>query len=325
MSDNLYKRYTTRLSPTEIRRLSNRSPYYWLKDAALDWLVMCSAIAMFTYEQNPLTFILCVLILGNRQHALGLLGHDGTHYTLSYNRKLNDLITNIFAWWPIGLTMSGYRNLHNMHHKYVGTPNDPEVIYKGLKAEQWHLPSKTKDVLKLAAKDMVGFGASDYFTILNYAKPTQKSSFVPLVAFHLAFISLSLSTGYWQLPAVWYTSMLTAFPMYFRLRLWLEHQGTDFVHMLKLNRLEGALFAPHLAWYHWEHHACPTVPYCKLPEVRALMSSEPVISLKELIHKFESSEFIHAGAVFSYSDEAPITIKKSSNIETENKPHIKAA
>lgn len=315
MSEDKYKNHKERLSAKDIKRLNVRNPTYWLKDAAIDWAVMSAAISLFIATQNPIVFILSVLIVGNRQHALGLLGHDGTHYTLSYNRNLNDFITNLFAWWPIGLTMSGYRNLHNMHHKYVGTPNDPEVIYKQLKAEQWHLPAKPKDVLKLAAKDLMGFGMTDYFTILTYAKPTQKSAYIPLGLFHATLILTSIATGFWEISAIWYSSMLTAFPMYFRLRLWLEHQGTDFVHRLHLNRIEGAVFAPHLAWYHWEHHACPTVPYCKLKDVRDLLPKEPVITLKELINSFMNSPSIHAGAVFSTSKTEPIEISEPANLE----------
>lgn len=299
MRDTLSEKFTNKLSASDIKRLNTRSPYYWLKDAAIDWAVMITALLMFSYFTNPVTFIASILILGNRQHALGLLGHDGTHYTLSYNRKLNDFLTNMFAWWPIGLTMVGYRNLHNLHHKYVGTTNDPEVIYKQLKAEQWHLPAKLKDVLILASKDLLGFGAGDYFTILKYAKAQRKSDYIPLVFIHLSFTLISTYLGHWEIPLIWYTSMVTAFPMYFRLRLWLEHQGTDFVHRLELSKIEGALFAPHLAWYHWEHHAYPAVPYCKLPEVRNMMLSTPTITLKELIQKFETSKPIHGGAVLS--------------------------
>jgi len=288
-----------RLSVENIKKLNTRGAAYWLKDAAIDWTVMAAAIALFSVTNNPFIFVLSVFIVGNRQHALGLLGHDGTHYTLSYNRNLNDFLTNLFAWWPIGLTMSGYRNLHNMHHKYVGTPNDPEVIYKHIKAEQWSLPSKPLDVLKLAAKDMIGFGADDYFTILKYAKPVSNRALIPLAFLHITFISASILAGFWQIPLVWYTSMLTAFPMFFRLRLWLEHQGTDYVQRLHLNKVEGAILAPHLAWYHWEHHACPTVPYIKLPEVRALLDDEPVINLRQLIQSFINSPEIVAGAVYA--------------------------
>lgn len=306
-----------KLTAKDIKRLNIRGAGYWLKDAAIDWLVMSAAIALFVVTNNPFTFLLSILVVGNRQHALGLLGHDGTHYTLSYNRKWNDFLTNLFAWWPIGLTMSGYRNLHNMHHKYVGTPNDPEVIYKHLKAEQWNLPSKPMDVLKLAAKDMIGFGINDYLTILKYAKPTSNEAFIPLVLFHATFIAVSVAFGLWQIPVVWYGAMLTAFPMYFRLRLWLEHQGTDYVHRLHLNKIEGAILAPHLSWYHWEHHACPTVPYNRLAEVRALLPDEPVINLKQLINIFINSPEIKAGTVFT--QDASASSKLGSFDETYQK------
>lgn len=300
MMHNHHNTSKIRLSAKDIKRLNARGAGYWLKDAAIDWAVMSAAIALFAMTNNLAIFILSIFVVGNRQHALGLLGHDGTHYTLSYNRKLNDFLTNLFAWWPIGLTMSGYRDLHNMHHKYVGTPNDPEVIYKHLKAEQWNLPSKPSDVLKLAAKDMVGFGVNDYLTILKYAKPVTNKALIPLALLHAAFIGSSILAGLWQLPLVWYGAMFTAFPMYFRLRLWLEHQGTDYVQRLQLSKIEGAILAPHLAWYHWEHHACPTVPYIRLPEVRALLSDEPVINLKQLIQLFIDSPEIKAGAVYSH-------------------------
>lgn len=319
-SHNTLENKPARLSAINIKRLSKRSPIYWLVDAFKDWSVMACAIILFVTIPNPATFLIAVLAVGNRQHALGLLGHDGTHYTLSYNRKWNDFLTNIFAWWPIGLTMSGYRNLHNLHHKHVGTPYDPEVVYKQLKADQWHLPSKTTDVLILAAKDMIGFGANDYITILKYAMPTSKMSYIPMVLFHATAIGISLGTGFWQIPLIWYTSMFTALPMYFRLRLWLEHQGSSFVNRIQLSKIEGAILAPHFSWYHWEHHVCPTVPYCKLPEVRKLLPQEPVITLKELINSFEQSPYIYAGAVFA-TDPTQISVPNPSN--DKNDVHIK--
>jgi len=55
----------------------------------------------------------------------GDLGHDGTHFTLSHARGWNDFLTNLFAFWPIGLTVSGYRALHFKHHKHTGTDMTP--------------------------------------------------------------------------------------------------------------------------------------------------------------------------------------------------------
>ena len=108
---------------------------------------------------NPAGYVLAVLILGNRQHGLALLGHDGTHYTLSHNRKLNDVLTNLFAWWPLLLTNGGYRALHNGHHKHLSTDDDPEIIHKKSRAPQWDLPAPLTRILGYAAKDLVGYSS----------------------------------------------------------------------------------------------------------------------------------------------------------------------
>ena len=130
-----------RITPEQLKYLNERAAWPWLKDALLDWAVMIAAIVMAGAWRNPAGYMLAVLILGNRQHGLALLGHDGTHYTLSHNRKLNDFLTNLFAWWPLLLTNGGYRTLHNGHHKHLSTDDDPEIVHKKSRAPQWDLPA----------------------------------------------------------------------------------------------------------------------------------------------------------------------------------------
>src|ERR1017187_5953910 len=101
--------------------LSRRTALPWLRDAVLDWTVIACALDLVHVFSNPVTWLLALLIIGNRQHALAILGHDGTHFTLSHDRKLNDRLTNLIAFWPLGLTVSGYRTLHFRHHKHAGT------------------------------------------------------------------------------------------------------------------------------------------------------------------------------------------------------------
>ena len=96
----------------------------WLADAGMDWLVIAAALAMIQLWPHFYTVFAGILIVGNRQHALAILGHDGTHYTLSRNAAFNDFLTNLFCWWPLGLTVSGYRALHYAHHKNTGMEND---------------------------------------------------------------------------------------------------------------------------------------------------------------------------------------------------------
>ena len=117
-----------------LRELGARTLFPWLTDAAIDWLVIGGALADDpAYVPHFYTVLAGILIIGNRQHALAILGHDGTHYTLSRNAALNDFLTNLFCFWPLGLTVSGYRALHYAHHKNTGTENDPELGHKRMR------------------------------------------------------------------------------------------------------------------------------------------------------------------------------------------------
>jgi fatty acid desaturase len=100
-----------RITPEKLKYLNERAAWPWLTDALLDWAVMIAAIVMAGAWHNAVGYGIAVLTLGNRQHGLALLGDDGTHHTLSHNRKFNDFLTNLFAWWPLLLTNGGYRTL----------------------------------------------------------------------------------------------------------------------------------------------------------------------------------------------------------------------
>ena len=136
--------------------------------------------------------------------ALTVLGHDGTHYTLSRNAALNDFLTNFLCFWPLGLTVSGYRALHYTHHKHTGTENDPELGHKRLRAPQWDLPATPRTVLRYALMDLAGNSVADYVIIVRFSKPSSKREFVPLAVFHAATVSLLLACGLWITALCWY-------------------------------------------------------------------------------------------------------------------------
>lgn len=301
------------------KALTQKKTFPWVKDLTCDWLVIAGSIAAALSWNNPLGYALLVFVLGNRQHALAILGHDGTHFTLSRSKRFNDTVTNLFTFWPLGLTTSGYRNLHFAHHRHTNTDQDPELMHRSSKAPQWDLPVTVRKVLRYAAMDMVGYSLSDYLMIVAFARPDHKRSYIALGLFHIAFIGISLLLGAWWLPLMWYGSLMTSFMMFFRLRTWLEHQGTDDTHRLHLNRLERIL-SPHNAWYHYEHHHWPAVPYYRLPELRQLIKDPPVISLKELMRRYKEAAKVRSGQ--------PLKIQKNKKhepAETRPEPHSLAA
>src|SRR2546423_117454 len=101
---------------------------------------------------------------------------------------------------------------------------------------------------------LAGNSVADYVIIVRFSKPSGKREYVPLAVFHAAAVSLLLACGLWVSALGWYAGLVTAFMMFFRLRLWLEHQGTGDTQRLHLTWWQAAILAPHNAWHHWEHH-----------------------------------------------------------------------
>jgi len=105
----------------------------------------------------------------------------------------------------------------------------------------------------------------------------------------------AIASGLWPAAAVWYFCLPTSFMMFFRVRLWLEHQGTDDTQRVALNKWQGALLAPHNAWHHWEHHKYPTIPYHRLPQARRRLKGPAVLTLRALVAALGAAPPIASG------------------------------
>ena len=120
------------------------------------------------------------------------------------------------------------------------------------------------------------------------------------------------------MAAVWYFSLVTSFMMFFRLRLWLEHQGTDETQRLSLTWWQAALLSPHNAWHHWEHHKYPTIPYHKLPQARQLLDGKDILTLRDLVATFARVRPIASGTALNSiakTGENSTAVKESAHAE----------
>jgi fatty acid desaturase len=70
----------------------------------------------------PVT-IAAVLVIGAAQHQLGGIVHEGTHFLLFKDRKLNELVSDWAAAFAIYTSTHSFRLHHFAHHQFV---NDPE-------------------------------------------------------------------------------------------------------------------------------------------------------------------------------------------------------
>src|SRR5690606_26320840 len=72
-----------------------------------------------------LVFALSFFVIGAKQHALIVIMHDASHGRLLRNRRLNNLVGNLFCAFPTGWVTANYRLAHLAHHAATNTPFDP--------------------------------------------------------------------------------------------------------------------------------------------------------------------------------------------------------
>ena len=285
------KQYTAKdlnlsIKPETLKELYKISPYRHALAIVMDWLVILGVIYLCINYFNPLCYLIAVIIIGARMHALAILMHDATHYRFLKNRTWNDLITNVVTMYPLFTTISNYRQNHLRHHQNLNTEDDPDWAAK-LTNRAYTFP-KTKRVFLLGVMSYLflyqGFlDALWLFKRLNMAekKPEQKkeSKLGQLIFFAVLFTVLTL-LGWWKYYLIfWVVPYLSSFFMFQYIRSVAEHFGDlAYDHLLtstrtvKTNFLEEFFIAPHNVGYHLEHHLYPGVPFYNLAKLhRALM------------------------------------------------------
>ena len=232
---------------------------HWLKDLSIDWLFIILAILLgckFWY-----LIPVSIFIIGNRQHALALLGHDATHKLVSKNNFINYVFGNFLCYAPIGLPWDGYRKFHMSHHRWLGTIKDPELDRK-FESGMVVANATRVNIIIGFIKDLLGLNIPllKKFNLDKSNEDKLAIGFVHLLILLTVFID-------WRIPLMWYAALPTSLLACSRLRIWHEHIGTDKTHLIKANWWQRLLFLPHYAEYHHEHHEKPNVPYHQLKDI----------------------------------------------------------
>lgn len=278
------------------KRLTQREMRPWLLDMIKDWAFIIFAFLLADHFHHLLGYIFAAFVIGNRQHALAILAHDGAHRLICYNRKLNDFLTGVFTFWPLWVPLQGYRDFHFAHHKHVGTEKDPELKIKRKEKPQWDLPFSRKKLIWNCVLDLMGRGAFNVFNLALAIRPRNFQDFLPVLLWHGTAIGLLGLNGLLWVYALWQISIFTTFWMFFRLRGWLEHQGTGDTHRVNVRWWQKILFAPHNSWTHWEHHEYASIPYHNLGELRKLVKDVPVTDIYDLFESYAHAPVTSSGA-----------------------------
>jgi len=113
-----------RLPPATIKELSVLDPAKAIGATAEEWVAIAAAIAVCSFFWQPALYVAAVVVIGSRQHALLILGHDASHYRYLPTRWPNELFANLFLMWPTFASVEGFRKFHSTHHQYTNLPDD---------------------------------------------------------------------------------------------------------------------------------------------------------------------------------------------------------
>ena len=290
-----------------VQELTRRSPWRASTAVLSDFAVLAAAVAAgLYYWPNPLVLLICILIIGTRQHALFVIAHDAAHYLLYENRVLNDVAGRACAMLQ-GLSMCTYRVIHRMHHNNLYGELDPDTALHG------GYPRGRSYLIRKLLKDLTGQTAwKTYAYFLGGAPALNTKTKVALrplddtsaklkgearqdrnlvILFHVTLLSLMAWSGYLvQYLVLWVLPLFTVVQALLRLRAIAEHGATtDFSSPLTAARTNLApawlawLIFPHQVNYHIEHHLYASVPHYNLPRLHREMHARGILANAELV------------------------------------------
>ena len=100
-------------------------------------------------------FVISAIITGASQHQLGGVIHEGTHFLLFENKRLNELASDWLGAFPIYTSTYQFRVHHLAHHQFVNDPDRDPDISQLKDSDHWlDFPVEHIDIVKKLAKQL---------------------------------------------------------------------------------------------------------------------------------------------------------------------------
>jgi fatty acid desaturase len=281
------------LDSQTFRRFSQPGLWLWLRAVATEWAII--GLTMWICNRWPKwwLWVIGVFVIGTRQHALGIMAHEGVHYLVTRDKFWNDLLANWLAAYSLTYPVEGYRTNHLIHHRWLDTPEDPERAGIDHYPEDWTYPMPKRRFLLMLLRDVLGVYTWRTRKLYNYiwVIPTGKLPHILKVGFfHALVFTIAFMTGYiWTYLLLWLFPLFTIALLCFRLRTAAEHSAiipqrrytmTE-VDTIRTTRttfgcpITGFLLAPYNMSYHIEHHLYPSVPVFRLKALHRELMRKP--------------------------------------------------
>jgi fatty acid desaturase len=283
------------LSRIDIREYTRIAPHKVFANIAFQWSIIGLTLAAVVWSGvHPVAYVLAMLVIVSRQHALGIIMHDGTHYRLLENRFWNNVVSDLFCAFPILMITNRYRHYHLLHHKNLNGEADPYWSFFRDRKD-WHWPKTPRAALSVFLRDLLGLTAKvETNMILRWGPFTNHFSTrkepPPLsvrerISFYV-FAGL-LMAGLWrwnvwlELLVLWIVPLLFLMMPLTRIRTVAEHIGIpgrtrdNATRHVDGSWLERVFISPCNINFHVAHHMFAGVPLYNLPRLHRRLLQEP--------------------------------------------------
>ncbi|HXH31160.1 MAG TPA: fatty acid desaturase [Bacteriovoracaceae bacterium] len=240
----------------------------------------------------PVVFL---LISGIQVH-LSILLHEGAHYNLHPDKKVNEFISDLFAAAPLASLTKFYRALHLTHHRYTSCEElDPERSFFRSLGFTYQKMSKAQ-VFKMLAMDLCGYNVIRGAVWMNtFTKGLQQKKKLEQVN-RMNGLAYLLFYGCWGVffsymdfllgsLICWFLPLFTLSFCLIKLHSHGEHYfpttDNEFERTFtrEYNVITNFFIYPLNSGLHLEHHLYPTVPWYNQRKLKTALMQDPTYKI----------------------------------------------
>jgi fatty acid desaturase len=271
---------------------------------ALDWALILACFAGAIRWPSLAMDLAAAVLIARTQLALAVMMHEGAHGLLARDRRVNDLVGQLFAAGPLLLSMFAYRRGHLQHHRAPMADDDPVARVFGI----GDYPVTRRELAWRLFKDASSIG---YFLTLRdllaarrrgspAASPSPAASRSNRGDGALAVGAIVLTNGMlfgglaalghpWLYLGLWIAPALTWLQLFARIRAITEHAGhgpnedqRQNARTIMRPNWQTFFCGPHAIHFHIEHHRHVRVPFYRLRAVHDQMRREGQLPVANL-------------------------------------------
>lgn len=299
----------TSITSADLRRLGGKNNRAALTRFVVQYsLLVLSALSVITVAESSWwllmpAIVLCGLLITSCFAPL----HECSHKTAFASRRLNNVVSWL-AGLPLLFPPAAYREFHFEHHRHTHDPErDPEISAGGERFAMWPVYAHEYFAvgsgllllaLRLLTLSALIIGPNEWLwqKLMPFVREQARSEPVWQARTYGVVYALAIAAAcYWLPQAIWLLPSLVIGHAALALYLASEHTGLptkgsifDRTRTTFTNRI--VMFFMWNMPYHAEHHAYPSVPFHRLPELHQLARDE-------LVHTAPSYLRLHGGVI----------------------------